>query len=232
MHYILKKKMEVCRCLSDWCKESNLRAFNERCNQCNKGFGNELRLGSTLMIGCKCVLTRMHAWTVCYHENCKCIIPKEEVGLERFPLILQSIPKDKFEGIRVDYFKRNPQIISMCAECGAPANTKTKLCKGCRCVYYCTAECQKANWGKHKIFCKSHPSSEGLCPCFTDIEKLCYQRFKKHMCCIEACSNPVDMNRPQELAFIYTVCSKKVPHILPKIFCSDKCSEIDKKRFN
>ena len=32
--------------------------------------------------------------------------------------------------------------------------TPVKPCTGCRIAYYCSKECQKADWPKHKDFCR------------------------------------------------------------------------------
>lgn len=40
-----------------------------------------------------------------------------------------------------------------CAACGAAPKDKRKKCSGCRCVYYCGPECQKAAWRTHRLVC-------------------------------------------------------------------------------
>lgn len=41
---------------------------------------------------------------------------------------------------------------SICAACGTAGNPK--ICIGCKNQYYCSAECQKADWPRHKPVCK------------------------------------------------------------------------------
>ncbi|KAH8092663.1 hypothetical protein BXZ70DRAFT_1066970 [Cristinia sonorae] len=41
--------------------------------------------------------------------------------------------------------------MTLCWNCKAPA---TKVCSGCKETRYCTSECQKAHWKKHKAHCK------------------------------------------------------------------------------
>ena len=42
-----------------------------------------------------------------------------------------------------------------CSMCG---KATTKSCSGCRCVHYCSKECQASDWRvQHKFFCKSLP---------------------------------------------------------------------------
>ena len=44
--------------------------------------------------------------------------------------------------------------LSVCSNCLAIGFQKTlKRCNGCRLVDYCSKECQKNNWSKHKHFC-------------------------------------------------------------------------------
>jgi MYND finger len=226
--------MELCVCLSDFCKESNRRSFNEKCNQCGNGFENsQYKLGSTLMIGCKCVPLRLHTWAVCYHENCRFTPPsKEEGNLERYPILVERLSKDQHEEIRKIYFKNHSQKISMCAGCGLSATEKTKKCKGCHSVYYCNQECQNVNWQKHKAFCKLHRGVTVFkkCSCFNETEKLYYERHEKHQCCLDTCENNVDPTVPQKLSMMVSICSRKgvnAVHMFPKIFCSEACCNAD-----
>lgn len=41
-------------------------------------------------------------------------------------------------------------IASGCAVCSVET---TKYCKRCKCMYYCSEECQKKDWSKHKLVC-------------------------------------------------------------------------------
>ena len=49
------------------------------------------------------------------------------------------------------------EMKSACANCGATEcqeGTPLKKCSGCRTVYFCSGECQKAAWKDHKIVCR------------------------------------------------------------------------------
>lgn len=226
----------LCVCLSDWCKTSNARTFAKCCNQCDLPFnGAEYFLGLTVMVSCKCVLTRIHTWYVAYHKDCKFVKPNGE-DVETFPFSVDNMtPKDR-EEIRTNYFKRHPQVISKCAFCGTDATTKTKKCKGCQHVYYCNLECQKEDWAKHKTFCKSRAGVTAfkLCSCFNETEQMYFDRSKANLCCLDVCTNAVGENTPQHFAVMMSTCSKKGSndmHMFPKIFCSDKCREDDSKKY-
>ena len=41
-----------------------------------------------------------------------------------------------------------------CARCGIQSSDTLKRCSKCKMAYYCTAECQREDWKKHKIACK------------------------------------------------------------------------------
>mmetsp|Transcript_15763 Transcript_15763/g.39672 ORF Transcript_15763/g.39672 Transcript_15763/m.39672 type:complete len:166 (-) Transcript_15763:197-694(-) len=45
-----------------------------------------------------------------------------------------------------------------CEVCGKK-NEVMKLCTSCRNVCYCSRECQKADWGKHKFLCGPEPAA-------------------------------------------------------------------------
>ena len=51
--------------------------------------------------------------------------------------------------LRSPRFNRN-----ICDECGKESNVKLKCCSKCKLAYYCSADCQRADWKKHKIVCK------------------------------------------------------------------------------
>ncbi len=191
-------------------------------------------LGSTLMVGCKCVNTRLHTWSVTYHKDCGFVEPEGE-GVERFPVYADKLTPKHREDMRRDYFKKHPQVISKCACCGKDADMKTKKCKGCQHVYYCNPECQKIDWSKHKAFCKSRAGLTVFksCSCFDKTEQMYFDRSKGNLCCLDTCPNVVDPNIPQKLSVMFSTCSKKGSngtHMFPKIFCSEECLQSDFKK--
>ncbi len=48
--------------------------------------------------------------------------------------------------------------MSSCISCGKPAKQR---CSGCKSVYFCNKECQKASWPSHKGECSSLKKREG-----------------------------------------------------------------------
>nr|XP_033818666.1 putative protein MSS51 homolog, mitochondrial [Geotrypetes seraphini] len=64
-------------------------------------------------------------------------------------------------GIRTyfDMFQKMEDTFKFCVECkklpdGLPDPRSLRRCKRCQNVYYCSLECQRANWPDHKKFCK------------------------------------------------------------------------------
>jgi len=41
-----------------------------------------------------------------------------------------------------------------CARCDGPGKPRLRVCGGCKTTKYCSAECQKEDWKKHKATCK------------------------------------------------------------------------------
>jgi hypothetical protein len=41
-----------------------------------------------------------------------------------------------------------------CSKIDDPTELKFMVCSRCKIVYYCSQECQKLDWQKHKLFCK------------------------------------------------------------------------------
>lgn len=52
--------------------------------------------------------------------------------------------------------------------CPGEAKRKMLLCSGCKLFYYCSSQCQKADWKKHKLECKAY---EGFLKNLGDPEK-------------------------------------------------------------
>lgn len=58
--------------------------------------------------------------------------------------------------------EKRKKNITMCANCMQPefGSQKLMLCSRCRTAYYCSTECQKSDWPKHKEFCKKRSYHE------------------------------------------------------------------------
>ena len=67
----------------------------------------------------------------------------------RLPLNASECPTTDFILIDLIDTQNHPRA---CAVCKEPASS---LCAGCRKVAYCSRECQRADWPKHKAVCKS-----------------------------------------------------------------------------
>ena len=44
-------------------------------------------------------------------------------------------------------------VTSLCQVCGKPYGAKPSYCQDCKSTSYCSRECQKKDWGKHKMEC-------------------------------------------------------------------------------
>ena len=57
---------------------------------------------------------------------------------------------------------RHAEKNKTCATCGSFGGKDAKLmkCSGCMSTFYCSPECQKSNWKKHKAECKKKTTSE------------------------------------------------------------------------
>ncbi|KAF2813589.1 uncharacterized protein BDZ99DRAFT_474219 [Mytilinidion resinicola] len=57
------------------------------------------------------------------------------------------------------YYPTGPSISQLCQTCGSMENIRS--CSGCNLIRYCSKECQRADWGFHKRYCKR---TAGLIP--------------------------------------------------------------------
>jgi hypothetical protein len=224
---------QMCICLSKWCKSSMTKSYTGKCNQCNKKI-DVPHCAQTLVIGCKCTLNRIHSWIIRYHENCEFNIKEKDV--KQFPILITQLSDKEKDVIRQEYFEIYPQTLTMCASCGVAVGKKTKKCKGCLSVYYCNLECQNKHWDQHKIFCKKNrvlSEMLKLRPCFTEMEVMYYKRSENMECCLEECGKKFQPSTLQTPTFLYRTCEKGGHHIhvIQKLFCNDKCREIDLKKF-
>jgi hypothetical protein len=61
--------------------------------------------------------------------------------------------KRKHYDIGVKPFRKMLDLKKICDNCGK-IDTKLMKCSRCKSAYYCSAECQKCSWKKHKLDCK------------------------------------------------------------------------------
>mmetsp|Transcript_5810 Transcript_5810/g.8719 ORF Transcript_5810/g.8719 Transcript_5810/m.8719 type:complete len:406 (+) Transcript_5810:58-1275(+) len=80
---------------------------------------------------------------------------------EQIPSFLRSFAqvKNGLDGISHHESKdETPKVKDCCVNCGISEDTSTKgklmQCSRCKLAYYCSKECQRADWKKHKVFCK------------------------------------------------------------------------------
>merc|ERR1712008_144399 len=73
---------------------------------------------------------------------------KQELAMRKG---LMSMPKRK---ARSHAQKSEPQVGGECWNCGGKF-LQLKTCSGCAVAKYCSSDCQKQHWKKHKTICKT-----------------------------------------------------------------------------
>lgn len=70
------------------------------------------------------------------------------------------VPIKHYPDCRMNKFQkrtlRHIEKDKKCATCGEYGGEEAKLmtCSGCMLVFYCSVNCQKSDWKKHKVDCK------------------------------------------------------------------------------
>ena len=59
------------------------------------------------------------------------------------------------DGARRETDKGRKETMKMCARCGDQGKPKLLVCSACKGARYCSAECQKDDWKKHREFCRA-----------------------------------------------------------------------------
>ena len=64
--------------------------------------------------------------------------------------------EDKLDQMRLFLKKKLAANVesSQCSRCLKKTKVKLQRCSKCKLVYYCTVECQRADWSNHKILCR------------------------------------------------------------------------------
>jgi TPR repeat protein len=78
-------------------------------------------------------------------------------SVHRMKIALKLAPSKLPDTRRSFYLSRIEEAALTCGGCGRvkkDGEGSLSLCKGCRCIYYCNRECQKAHWKEHKAICK------------------------------------------------------------------------------
>ena len=101
-------------------------------------------------------------------------------------------------------------VSKKCISCDGPKcdqTNPTNICSGCRSVYYCSRECQRSDWAKHKIQCKlvKNAANEYMgrktkalmherkcysgkcyyCGCFPPVDPIYMECSKQHVICFD-----------------------------------------------
>ncbi|KAJ7145820.1 hypothetical protein C8R44DRAFT_755959 [Mycena epipterygia] len=78
-------------------------------------------------------------------------IPNEVKKESRISFFVPCL-RPRFKVVEEIETGKKPTPYTQCGECKKDA--KKTMCSGCRAIYYCSPECAKANWPKHKADCK------------------------------------------------------------------------------
>jgi hypothetical protein len=98
----------------------------------------------------------------CYEAGKSCLDSLSTSGFATFkfkPPVLKQVIEEMFcyynqveEMTEFKYYNKCFDVIKLCRGCGKDENTSA--CTACKCVYYCSKECQKDDWPTHKKLCK------------------------------------------------------------------------------
>jgi hypothetical protein len=89
------------------------------------------------------------------HQNEKSCTPLSAMGAEEF-----DAPVPRASAAAVPPQPPAPAAAKACDQCGKTCN-KPKRCSKCKSVWYCSAECQKKAWKKHKKECVATSPAPG-----------------------------------------------------------------------
>lgn len=83
-------------------------------------------------------------------------IKEQNLGYFQDPLTGEEITVEEFEAkdaMEQTNHKPHVNVMRKCAYCNK-SDTKLLRCGRCKTTYYCSKECQKPHWKKHKKVCK------------------------------------------------------------------------------
>lgn len=82
--------------------------------------------------------------------------------------------------------------VSGCATCN---KITTQYCARCKCNFYCSKECQKKDWFKHKIVCSSLEKDSGKVTERIVDQWTCENRYLFEQACLEYFKSEEDTSR-------------------------------------
>jgi hypothetical protein len=154
---------------------------------------------------------------------------------------MKSRPKEIKETIGLAAKELYGNGTQYCANrnCGIwePKKTKFKVCGKCKCIRYCSQECQKEDWSNHKLLCKLNSGSateeeveqatrEGkliswetkdadrsmkpkieFCECYNEEDRMFYNAFYAEKCANGQCDKLASSSSGIPLAAHMTTCT-------------------------
>lgn len=240
------QERELCKCTPTWMKEWMSRCEKDRCAWCDLSFERAPWMASWLYC-CSHTPNRVHNYSLLFHNGCE--VPfhaqLEETNrinaLKHIPWEIEKYPPDALKKVYQDCLREHAHDGASCDNChvSQQKNFRLKTCTGCKAVKYCSVECSKENWSKHKAFClraqeqrKAIPSmpikvedvSKVPCSCLPLVPAGYARRLETDLCSYYKC-NRVIKDWEVVLTIFVGECGKEAKrlHTIPTHFCSVKC---------
>lgn len=234
----------LCSCIPKWIRES---LADGTCDHCHERFcsSDEVAAGS-FWYRCSRVPGRVHCMSTFWHTDCTLSFHKEwkEKGRDNFVLYFpaspQNVSPDTLQALRERVLEKFKPAGSWCDNCHVSRFEGVPFyqCGSCRSVSYCSKECQKEGWGKHKEICYIKSTSDPdpfagetknsmlkACPCLSPAARFFKEHAGTDMCCNPGCGNCTIPPYPLHMYFATCTVTRGKMHKMLLNFCSVDCQE-------
>lgn len=227
----------------------------KECSYCNQTLTPNM-YGDTYLYGCHRTRGRVHfipVWVCDRPSNCKTKFEErlKTMGIlpyvDRLRGVAFATPRSTLENCAETYRKNHRRTLEVCNACRLMEETtlKFKICGGCKYTRYCSPECQRQDWAKHKSLCsmkQQNPPTDPVviptfklkpCPCFNAYQTHLHNVHNTDLCSYMDCTNRCVP--PYEFLFNAKPCADgNGVHFFPTHYCSAKCRKrcVNDKRQN